>query len=630
MLKLFRFFKLREWFFVLISTGLIVFQVWLDLRIPDYMKTITNILQDKGAVSEILKNGGFMLACAFGSLLSAVVISFIASKVAAIMSYRMREAVYKKVEDFSMEEIKKFSTSSLITRTTNDVAQVQFAMTLMLQLLVKAPVMAIWSICTIAGKSWQWSLATVGAVIILVAILAVVMIFAVPRFKKIQKLTDNLNSVTRENLDGLRVVRAYNAEKYQEAKFEKANKDLTDTHLFTGKVMAIMNPGMTLISNGLNLAIYWIGAFIINNAALGDKTELFSDMLVYSSYAMLIVMSFMMLIMVFMFVPRASVSAKRINEVLDTKPRVVDGEGFLQNSGENAILDESEKAEESLNNGENIENNIGDLINNIENIENISNEISEDLKGVVEFKNVSFKYPDAQEYVVRDVSFTAKSGETVAFIGSTGSGKSTIINLIPRFYDATDGEILIDGINVRDYKQAELHKKIGYVPQRAVLFAGSIKSNIDFGDNSNGNMSDEEIDRALNIAQAKNFVDNLELKYDARVAQGGTNFSGGQKQRMSIARAIARRPEIFIFDDSFSALDYKTDKVLRKKLKEETSESIKFIVAQRIGTIKDADKIIVLESGDVVGMGRHEELMKNCEVYREIALSQLSKEELAQ
>ncbi len=584
MLRLFKFFKFKEWFFVLISTGLIVFQVWLDLRIPDYMKTITDILQKQGAIADIWKNGGFMMACAFGSLLSAFVISFIASKVAAVLSYRMREAVYKKVESFSMEEIKKFSTSSLITRTTNDVAQVQFAMTLMLQLLIKAPVMAIWSICTIAGKSWQWSLATVGAVLILVVILAVVIIFAVPKFKKIQRLTDNLNSATRENLDGLRVVKAYNAEKFQEAKFEKANKELTDTHLFTGKVMSIMNPGMTLISNGLNLAIYWIGALIINSSpSLSGKMNLFSDMLVYSSYAMLIVMSFMLLIMVFMMIPRASVSAKRINEVLDTKLSVVDG---FEVAGEN--------------------------------------------KGEVVFKNVSFKYPDAQEYVVRDVSFTAKRGETIAFIGSTGSGKSTIINLIPRFYDATDGEILIDGVNVKDYKQADLHKKIGYVPQRAVLFAGSIKTNIDFGDNSAGNMPDEEIDRALNIAQAKNFVDKLELKYDARVAQGGTNFSGGQKQRMSIARAIARRPEIFIFDDSFSALDYKTDKVLRKKLKEETTESIKFIVAQRIGTIKDADKIIVLEAGDVVGMGKHEELLKTCEVYREIALSQLSKEELAQ
>ncbi len=584
MLRLFKFFKVREWFFVLISTGLIVFQVWLDLKIPNYMQTITDILQKEGAISEIWKNGGFMLACAFGSLLSAFVISFIASKVSAVLSYRMREAVYKKVESFSMEEIKKFSTSSLITRTTNDVAQVQFAMTLMLQLLVKAPVMAIWSICVIAGKSWQWSVATVGAVAILVLILAVVIIFAVPKFKKIQKLTDNLNSVTRENLDGLRVVRAYNAEKYQEAKFEKANKDLTDTHLFTGRVMAIMNPGMTLISSGLNLAIYWIGAFIINsNPSLLGKMSLFSEMIVYSSYAMLIVMSFMLLIMLFMFIPRASVSAKRINEVLDTFPKVLDGKG--------------EPGERN---------------------------------GVVEFKNVSFKYPDAQEYVVRDVSFTANKGETIAFIGSTGSGKSTIINLIPRFYDATDGQVLIDGVDVKDYKQSDLHKKIGYVPQRAVLFAGTIKSNIDFGDNSETGLNDEEIDHALNIAQAKNFVDKLELKYDSRVAQGGANFSGGQKQRMSIARAVARNPEIFIFDDSFSALDYKTDKVLRKKLKEETKDSIKFIVAQRIGTIKDADKIIVLEAGDVVGMGRHDELMQNCEVYREIALSQLSKEELAQ
>lgn len=584
MLKLFRYLKAKEWIFIAISTAFIVFQVWLDLKLPDYMAKITTLVQTEGSkMSEVWEAGGYMLACALGSLLTSIVISFIASRVSAVLSYRMREAIYNKVESFSMEEIKNFSTSSLITRTTNDVSQVQFTLTLSLQLLVKAPVMAIWAICKISNKGWQWSVATACAVAILIVMLAVVIIFAIPRFKKIQKLTDNLNSVTRENLDGLRVVRAYNAEKYQEKKFDKANDELTRNHLFTGRVMAIMNPGMTLISSGLTLAIYWIGAYLINNSSYPANLQLFSDMVVYISYAMQIVMSFMLLIMIFMMLPRASVSAKRINEVLDTKPKILDG---------------------TLNSSSN--------------------------EGTVVFNNVSFKYPDAQEYVVRNVSFTANKGETIAFIGSTGSGKSTIINLIPRFYDVTDGEILIDGVNVKDYSQKELHNKIGYVPQRAVLFAGTIKSNIDFGDSGKGEMSEENMANAAEIAQAKNFIDKLPEKFDARVAQAGTNFSGGQKQRIAITRAVARNPEIFIFDDSFSALDYKTDRKLRKELKSKTADAVTFIVAQRIGTIKDADKIIVLEAGDVVGMGKHEELLSSCEVYREIALSQLSKEELGQ
>lgn len=582
MLRLFRFLKAKEWVFIVLSFGLIIFQVWLDLKLPDYMSKITTLVQTEGSkMNEVWEAGGLMLTCALGSLLTAVVVSFIASRVSAVLSYRMRQGVYDKVESFSMEEIKNFSTSSLITRTTNDVSQVQMAMTLSLQLLVKAPVMAVWAICKIANKGWQWSVATAVAVGILIVMLGVVIIFAVPRFKKIQKFTDNLNSSTRENLEGLRVVRAYNAESYQEAKFEKVNNELTRTHLFTGRVMAIMNPGMTLIASGLTLAIYWIGAYLINSESIPGKIQLFSDMVVYISYAMQVVMSFMLLIMIFMLLPRASVSAKRINEVLDTKPKILDGK-------ENAV-------------------------------ENL---------GIVEFKNVSFKYPDAEEYVVRNVSFTARKGETVAFIGSTGSGKSTLINLIPRFYDATDGEILIDGVNVKEYEQKALHNKIGYVPQRAVMFAGTIKSNLDFGDNGKGEKSDEDIADAAEIAQAKKFIDKLPEGYDARVAQGGTNFSGGQKQRMAIARAIARKPEIFIFDDSFSALDYKTDRVLRKQLKSKTADAITFIVAQRIGTIKDADKIIVLDSGDVVGMGKHKDLLASCEVYREIALSQLSKEEL--
>lgn len=585
MLKLFRYLKAKEWIFILISTAFIVFQVWLDLKIPDYMQTITKLVTTQGSkMSEIWETGGYMLACALGSLATAVIVSFIGSKVSAILAYRLRGGVYRKVEAFSMEEIKNFSTSSLITRTTNDISQVQITLSMSLQLLVKAPTMAIWATIKISTKSWQWSIATVVAVAVLIAILLVVIVMAIPRFKKIQKLTDNLNSVTRENLNGLRVVRAYNAEKYQEKKFDKANKELTDNHLFTGRVMAIMNPGMTLISNGLTLSIYWIGAYLINSAS--DpllKIGLFSDMVVYISYAMQIVMSFILLIMVFMFLPRASVSAKRINEVLDTQPKILDG-----------------------------------------NNENVANQ------GTVVFNNVSFKYPDAQEYVVKNVSFSAKKGETIAFIGSTGSGKSTLINLIPRFYDVTDGEILVDGVNVKDYKQSELHNKIGYVPQRAVLFAGTIKSNLDFGDNGKGEKSDDVIVDASDIAQARTFVEKLPLKYDSRVAQGGTNFSGGQKQRLAIARAIAREPEIFIFDDSFSALDYKTDKVLRGQLKKRTKDAITFIVAQRIGTIKDADKIVVLDEGNVVGMGKHKELLNNCQVYKEIALSQLSKEELEQ
>ena len=479
-----------------------------------------------------------------------------------------------------MEEIKNFSTSSLITRTTNDVTQVQMVFGMLIQLLAKAPIMAIWAIFKISGKGWEWSVATSGAVLVLVLMLSVIIIFAVPKFKKIQKLTDNLNRVTRENLTGVRVVRAYNAEGYQEEKFDKANKELTNTNLFATRIMAIMNPGMTLISNGLSLAIYWIGAYLVSKAIGADKLIIFSDMVVYMSYAMQVVMSFMMLIMIFMMLPRVSVSAKRINEVLDTMPNIVDGE----------------------------------------------NNFKTNLKGIVEFKNVSFKYPDAQEHVVKNVNFIANKGETIAFIGSTGSGKSTLINLIPRFYDVTEGEILVDGVNVKDYSQKELHSKIGYVPQKAVIFKGTIKSNIAFGDNKN--ITQEDVEWASNIAQAKEFVDGLPDKYNADVAQNGTNLSGGQKQRLAIARAVARKPEIFIFDDSFSALDYKTDKILRAGLKKNLEGVTSFIVAQRIGTILDADKIIVLDQGDVVGMGTHAELLKTCSVYQEIAYSQLSKEEL--
>lgn len=583
MFKLLKKIKSYEWLLILLSAGFIVVEVWLNLKIPGYMNQITKLIQTPGSkMSEVWKNGGFMLLCAFGALTSSIIVSFIASKISSALAYRIRKDIYEKVQSFSMEEIKNFSTSSLITRTTNDVNQVQIVFVIGIQLLIQAPLTAIWAICKIVGKGWQWSLATAVAVLIMVFVLGIVIIFAVPKFKIIQKLTDNLNRVTRENLTGVRVVRAYNAEEYQEKKFEKANNELTKTHLFTGKIMAIMSPAMTLVLNGLSLSIYWIGAMLINNASPANKLNVFSDMVVYSSYAMQVVSAFMMLVFIFMLLPRASVSSKRINEILNTNPKILDGEGLTETN----------------------------------------------IVGEVEFKNVSFKYPDAKEYVLRNVNFKANKGETIAFIGSTGSGKSTLINLIPRFYDATDGEILIDGIDIKKYKQEQLHNKIGYIPQKAVIFSGNIESNLTFGENGKEKINANQIDNALSIAQAKDFVDGLEEGIKSNVAQNGTNLSGGQKQRLAIARAIARDPEILIFDDSFSALDYKTDKILRKEIKEKIKGVTTFIVAQRIGTIKNADKIIVLENGDVVGLGKHEELLKTCPVYKEIALSQLSKEEL--
>lgn len=585
MLRILKNMTKKEWLFVLYSAVFIVIQVWLDLKMPDYMSEITVLVQTDGsAMGDILTAGGKMLLCALGSLVSSVVVAYFASKIAANLAAILREKLFDKVQSFSMQEIGGFSTASLITRSTNDVTQIQMFVVMGLQSIIKAPVTAIWAIVKIAGKSWQWTTATAISVVIMLFIVGICISLAMPKFKIIQKLTDNLNRVTRENLTGLNVVRAYNAENYQMNKFEHANEELTGTNLFANRVMSFLMPGMQLVMNGLSLAIYWIGAILITNAGMAAKMTYFSDMVVFSNYAIQVVMAFMMLVMIFIMLPRASVSAKRIIEVLDTKQCILDGNGKKPDASH---------------------------------------------EGEIEFKNVSFRYPDAEEYVLHNISFKAKKGETVAFIGSTGSGKSTVINLVPRFYDATEGEVLVDGVDVRDYTQQELRNKIGYVSQKAILFSGTVKSNVAYGDNGRGTVSGDDVVESVYTAQAAEFVEKMEDGYDGYIAQGGSNLSGGQKQRLSIARAICRHPEIFIFDDSFSALDYKTDRILRQALKKDCADATKLIVAQRIGTIRDADRIVVLDEGRVAGIGTHEELMKNCEVYRQIAYSQLSKEELA-
>lgn len=584
MIKLLKNLTKKEWFLALISLILIIVQVWLELKMPDYMSEITVLVQTEGSqMSDIIKNGAYMLGCAFGSLVSAVIVGYLVATVAANFSKSVRKKLFDKVEDLAMSEVNGFSTSSLITRTTNDITQVQMLVAMGLQLMIKAPITAIWAITKILNKSWQWSMTTGIAVLILLTVISILTIIVMPRFKIVQKLTDKINGVTRENLTGIRVVRAFNAENYQENKFEDVNTKLTNQQMYNQKKFAIMQPVMYLVMYFLTLAIYFIGAYLIRDASMVNKLGLFGDMVVFSSYAMQVIMSFLMLAMIFMMLPRAQVSANRINEVLDTDITIKDGN-----------------------------------INT-----NKTNEV-----GTVEFKNVSFKYPDADEYLLKSISFKANKGETVAFIGSTGSGKSTLINLVPRFYDATEGEVLVDGVNVKDYTQEFLHNKIGYVPQKAVMFNGTVNSNIAYGDNGKGEISEEKIKKAIEVAQGKEFVEKMNEKYDTHIAQGGTNVSGGQKQRLAIARAIARNPEIYIFDDSFSALDYKTDSLLRKALKEYTKDATSLIVAQRIGTIMNADKIIVLEDGVSVGMGTHKELLKNCDVYKEIALSQLSEEEL--
>ena len=575
--------KPSEWLMVIFSVVFVVGQVWLDLTLPDYMSEITTLVQTQGStIGEILRAGGLMLLCALGSAGLSVIVGYFAAKISATISMRLRDDVYSKVSSFGAKEIKKFSTASLITRSTNDVRQVGQVVAFGLQVMIKAPILAVWAIVKILGKSWQWSVATLIAVVILILMLVIVTLFVMPKFKKIQDQTDTLNRVTRESLMGLRVIHAFNAEKYQEDKFENANAQLTKTQLFTQRVMSIVGPTMTLVMNGLNLSIYVIGAFLINAAGTVEKLTLFSDMVVFSSYAMQVVMAFMMIAMIFFMLPRAVVSAKRIGEVLKTEPEIKEGtfDGATQQTG------------------------------------------------TVEFRDVCFKYPDASEYVLKDISFKVNKGETVAFIGSTGSGKSTLINLVPRFYDATSGEILVDGVDVKDYKLEKLYDKLGYVSQKAVMFHGTIKSNVSLGKANGKTPDDESVEKAIEIAKASEFVNAKKDGVNSPITQGGTNVSGGQKQRLSIARALARKPEILIFDDSFSALDYKTDRELRENLKTNLADTTCLIVAQRIGTISNADKIIVLDEGKMVGQGTHKELLENCPVYKQIALSQLSKEEL--
>lgn len=583
MIKLFKKLERKELIFIIISITLMLFHVWLELKVPDYMSTITRLVQTEGSqMNDIFIEGFKMIACAFGSLICSIIISYFAACVGSGFSNTLRKDIFSKVEKMGMAEIKKFSTSSLITRTTNDVMQVEMLVGMGLQAIVKAPIMATWAIFKILDKGFEWSILVAVCVAILLTTVSILMIIVLPRFERVQKLIDKINGITRENLSGIRVIRAFNAEKYQNEKFGETNDELTETQLFNQRCFAIMNPMMNLIMNGLTLGIYIIGAILINKAMMLDKIVLFSNMVVFSIYGMHVIMSFLMLTMTFMLFPRAQISAKRINAVLNEEISIKDGT-----------------------------------------FDGKTDEV-----GTVEFKNVSFKYPDADEYVLKDISFKAKKGDTIAFIGSTGSGKSTLINLIPRFYDATEGEVLVDGVNVKDYTLEALNNKLGYVPQKAVMFTGTVSSNVGYGNNGKSAVTLDKIKEAIDVAQGTDFVRKMEDDYEGHVARGGTNLSGGQKQRLAIARAIARDPEIYIFDDSFSALDYKTDASLRKELKEYTKDATSIIVAQRIGTILNADTIIVLDEGNCVGIGTHQELLKNCEVYKEIALSQLSEEEL--
>lgn len=579
MFKLIKNFEKRDYILIILTILLIVVQVWLDLKMPDYMSEITMLVKTEGSkMSDILYNGGFMLLCSLGSLVSTIISGYFLALLASGFSSKLREKIFYKVQNLSLDKIKQFETSSLITRTTNDISQVEMLIGMGLQLLIKAPITAVWAICKIVNKSFSWTLATSICVLIMLSVVTILTIVVIPKFKIVQKLIDKLNKIARENITGIRVIRAFNAEKYTKNKYEDVNDKLTKQQLFNQKAFAVMSPMMYLIMNMLALVIYIIGSNLILNAGLADKITLFGDMIVFSSYSMQIIMSFLMLAMIFTVLPRSEVSANRINEVLCEKSSIIDG----------------------------------------------TFDGKTDTKGTVEFCNVSFKYPDAKEYILENISFKAEKGETVAFIGSTGSGKSTLINLVPRFYDATSGEVLVDGINVKEYKLEKLYDKLGYVSQKAVIFNGSVNYNVEFGENG----KKKNVKKAIEIAQAKEFVENMDDKYESNLSQGGTNISGGQKQRISIARAIAREPEIYIFDDSFSALDYKTDLNLRKAIKKNVKDATCLIVAQRIGTIMHADKIIVLDKGKCVGMGTHKELLDSCEVYKEIALSQISKEEL--
>lgn len=588
MLRILKHLRWKEWLLVAACVVLIVGQVQLDLALPDYMSEITRLVQTEGSqMSDILLAGGKMLLCALGSMLLTVCTTFFTAQIASRFSARLRGEMYRKVVGFSNEEINRFSTASLITRTTNDISQLQMFFSFGMQSLIKAPIMAFIAVGKISTKSWEWSLLTGGVIAFVCVLLVFIMLYAVPRMKKMQALTDNLNRITRENMTGLQVVRAYNAESYQEGKFAKANEEMTRNSQQANIAMSVMNPGMNLAMNGLTLGIYWIGAALISAiavtspAAMMERIGLFSDMVVFMQYAMQVIMAFLMLVMIFVMLPRVTVSAGRVNEVLDTKARIVDGKETQGKPG---------------------------------------------MKGEIEFRDVSFRYPDADGDTIHHISFTAHHGQTVALIGATGCGKSSIINLIPRLYDATSGQVLVDGVDVRDYTQDALRSKIGFVPQKAFLFAGTVSSNVGYGED---NASGAAIRKAVAIAQAAEFVESPEVGYSGTVAQGGSNFSGGQKQRLSIARAVARDPEILVFDDSFSALDYKTDHALRQALREQTSGTTNIIVAQRIGTIRDADCILVIEDGAIVGKGTHRELMESCKVYQEIAYSQLSKEELA-
>lgn len=582
MLKLFKKLKWQEWIGVCFVVGLIILQVWLELKLPTYMKKITALIISPTATQkDIWSAGGEMIGFTLASVLASCVVGFIVARIAASFSKRLRGEIFNKIESFSLEEIKHFSTASLITRTTNDVQQVQMLLTMGTQLIIKAPVMAIWAICEMSKSSWQYSVAIGGAVALLIGVLAVLVFACLPKFKKMQTLTDDINRVTRENLEGVRVVRAYNAENFESKKFEKANEAQTKVGLFTSRTMGVLWPLLSFIMPTITVAMYWIGAYLINGTSdMAMKYQTLTEITSFSFYAMLVISAFMMMSMIFVIVPRATVSAKRINEVLETSSKIKDG--------------------------------------------TFSGETEE--KGSIEFKNVSFKYPDADEYVLENISFSVAPGETVAFIGSTGSGKSTLINLVPRFYDATDGEILIDGKPIKDYSLSCLRNKLGYISQKATLFSGTVKENIEFGQEKP--LSEEQIKQALSLACGLDFVEKMPEQENSFITQGGTNISGGQKQRLSIARAIARNPEILVFDDSFSALDYKTDHALRDNLKTQFNGATKLIVAQRIGTIKDADKIIVLSDGKIAGIGTHKNLLDSCEIYKEIALSQLSKEEI--